>query len=160
MQSVTLSSPEDREITSVNGDHGKTYDDVTLFRSHLIKFNNFPQNIKKFFPNVEALNINSANIATLTKTDMASFGSQLRCFYFYINKIEVLEEGLFDENPNLEVIYLASNQIKFVASEVFDKLPKLKKLFFRINPCHSGVATDRASVLALIKQIEENCQMI
>lgn len=154
MQSVTLSSPEDREIASVNGNSQNIYGDAMWFWSDSKTFNFFPQNLKKFFPNVEFLYIYNANIATLTKTDLIPFGSQLRTFIFRSNKIEVIEDDLFDANPNLEKIMLEGNQIKFVASGAFDKLTKLTALTFISNPCLPA----RAENLNLIKQIESNCQ--
>lgn len=161
VQSVSLSSTEDRNITSVNGDSGKTYDDAMWFYSTSETFNFFPKNIEKFFPNVEHVYIYDVSIATLTKTDLSPFGSQLKLFYFHRSKIEVIESDLFEANPFLEQISLYGNQIKFVADGAFDKLPNLTSLYFRNNPCYSGSAVnDRAAVFNLIKQIERNCKVL
>jgi len=51
------------------------------------------------------------------------------------NKIEVLEEGLLDHNPDLEYIVLRENKISYIDSKLFDNLQKLKYLYLKGNVC-------------------------
>lgn len=163
IQAIKLSSPNDRVLMSVTGEHqsGKSNNDIDRIRS-LNKFNNFiPKDIVKFFRNVDFIWIQSSNISTLNKNDLRSFGSQFRKFLLSDNPIEAIYADLFEFTPNLERIYLQNNQIKVIGKGVFDKLPNLSVLWFNPNPCLSSTdAHDRLSVLELITNIEQSCSVI
>lgn len=159
VQSLKISSSNDRELTRVTGVHlpGKTNEDVVLFFSNGKTFNHFPKSINKFFKNVDNIFIKSANITELSKSDLQPFGTQLKAFGFENNILEVIESDLFDENPNLEWIFLENDKIKIVEKGAFDKLEKLTTLGFNNNPCHTGYRSTREGVVELIAAIERNC---
>lgn len=161
VRSFTPESSDDKEITSIIGQHqsGKTDDDVDYFYApqRIANLNVFPRNLKKFYKNMNLLWINHSSIKKITKSDMESAGDKLTRFYFYSNKLEVLEAGTFDFNVNLEKILLSSNRIKIIERGVFNNLPKLAYLDLNNNLCHSDYADDRASVTELIAEIEGKC---
>lgn len=150
-------SPDDREISSVNGNYEKTYGDVVWFWSDRITFNNFPRNLKKVFKRVDYIHIRFGNISSLTKSDLEPLGSNLRILRLRNNYIEAIESDLFEANQNLEEISLDVNQIEFVGKGAFDKLQKLAYLNFNPNPCNSNTAYNRAGVIALVKKLESDC---
>ena len=55
--------------------------------------------------------------------------------YLHSNLIEVLEEGLFDFNPDLQWIELSYNKIVHIEPKIFDHLSKLEYLFLHRNTC-------------------------
>lgn len=141
------------------GDHkdGKTNDDVQFLFSSKKAFFFFPQNLHEKFPKLEFITFFSANISTLRKSDLESFGSQLKILNFYDNNLEVIEADLFEENPNLVSIDLGLNKIKHVAEGALNNLKNLKYLGFQSNPCHSGNGQNRQSVIEFIQEIENKC---
>lgn len=148
-------------ITSVNGNFEKTYDDVLWFWAVNSKFIHFPQNLTRFFKNVDYIHIN-AHIKNISKSDLEPFGSQLDVLNLPSNSIEIIDADLFDSNPNLSSISLSGNPLKIVAKGAFDKLEKLNTLSVSENFCFSGHKDSyreygRSAVLNLITLLETNC---
>lgn len=139
-------------------ENGKTNDDVIIFWSYGPVFNFFPQNIIKIFKNTQKILLQSANLASVTKYDLQPFGNKLTHLWIGANNIEVIVSDLFEFTPNLELVQISSLKIKYVGSGAFDNLKKLTILNAGANPCHSGYASDRASVVALIANFESKCQ--
>ena len=74
------------------------------------------------------------------------------------NNIEIIEDGLFDFNPNLEVITLSNNRISHIDQFVFDNLVKLAYLGFDANPCINMEArASQAMVRDIVKITKSKC---
>lgn len=159
IQSFILSSPDDRVLRKVTDNHetGKTDNDVIVFCNDGKIKNFFLQNIINVFKNVQKILIHSANLAIISKYDLQPFGSQLKIFSFYGNKLEAIESDLFEFTPNLELIQFQSNKIKYVSKGAFSHLSKFSYFNFHYNACHHGLASDRSGVLNLISTIERKC---
>lgn len=69
----------------------------------------------------------------------------------------MLEEGLFDFNPQLAVIWLESNKISQIHPNIFDNLSKLTDLWFTSNTCINMSAQNTAEVKEFIKVMRVNC---
>jgi len=74
------------------------------------------------------------------------------------NPIEIIEEGLFDYNPDLIFIGLSYCNIVHIDPKVFDGLVKLDHLWLRGNPCVTRyVKDDRDYVGDLKKLLKDIC---
>lgn len=136
---------------------GKTLNDVIVFWSVRQTTNFFPQNIKRFFENVQKVLLYTSNISALSKYDLQSLGSQLTHFWFHGNRVEAIESDLFEFTPNVEVIEFSNSQVKYVSGGAFSNLKRLRQLSFTDNPCHSNNATSRSEVIDLALAIESDC---
>lgn len=136
---------------------GQTLNDVIVFWSVRQTTNFFPQNIKRFFENVQKVLLYTSNISALSKYDLQSLGSQLTHFWFHGNRVEAIESDLFEFTPNVEVIEFSNSQVKYVGGGAFSNLKKLRQLSFTDNLCHSNNATSRSEVIDLALAIESDC---
>lgn len=136
---------------------GQTLNDVIVFWSVRQTTNFFPQNIKRFFENVQKVLLYTSNISALSKYDLQPLGSQLTHFWFHGNRVEAIESDLFEFTPNVEVIEFSNSQVKYVGGGAFSNLKKLRQLSFTDNPCHSNNATSRSEVIDLALAIESDC---
>jgi hypothetical protein len=100
-----ITTEESVKITGITGAHlsSKSNNDVTGFdiRSKTVHF--FPKDIEKFFQNLKMICIFICKLKEIHQSDLKPFAN-LMYLYLYHNEIEVIEEGLLDFNPNLEVI--------------------------------------------------------
>jgi len=114
----------------------KSNDDVIGLEVTNKKIHYFPQGLEKFFKNLKLIWINGANLKEIHQSDLKPFPN-LVFFYLPNNYIEVLEEGLFDYNPNLEALGFDGSKVSHIDSNVFDKLDKLSYFWSGSNACIS-----------------------
>lgn len=161
-ESLTITSRNDRTIDSIIGEHleGKTNEDVKFFRNYGHVMNYFPLQLTKYFKNVEAVQINFANLKRITATDLEQFGDNLKIFWIGNNIVEVVESDLFRYTPNVESIGFSPQKIKHVEKGALSGLTNLHSLWFSQNPCGRGVnvENDRLEILNLVYTIETTCQ--
>lgn len=142
------------------GDHeGQfTLDNVQGFEADDKNILYFPKNLEKFFKHLEMIDINSGPLKEIHQSDLKPF-SKLKCLELYHNDIEILESGLFDFNPDLEMIWLSSNKIFHIEPEIFNHLiGKLRYFSLDQNECISGfVENNTNQVVELIKNVTKNC---
>ncbi|XP_070509069.1 uncharacterized protein [Chironomus tepperi] len=124
------------QITSAKGIHKGTRsnDDVIGFHAKRKTMKFFPQNLLKVFKNLQRININGCKLEEVHQSDLKAHPN-LTHFYLTENLIEVVEEGLFDYNPNL--IWVGINEAKLIHidAHVFDHLTGLKSFWFTNVPC-------------------------
>jgi len=77
--------------------------------------------------------------------------------WLYGNNLEILEENLFEFNPNLELIELGSNKIAHIDPKVFDNLIKLKSLNLVSNKCIDMFAHDPIKFQNVIRTVQLQC---
>lgn len=156
---LNITTPESAVIENVSNNHtiGKNNDDVIGFWSENKTVNFFPQNLNKMFKNLKLIVIMHGKINEIHKTDLMPF-SDLEYLNLHNNTIEVLEEGLFDYNPNLAFISFANNKLYKIHPEVFDQLTKLNLLFLDGNKCVDKLAKDDHKALGkLINEVKIKC---
>lgn len=155
---------EFREITEVQGQHleGKFNDDVKSLWSNNVKINFLPQNITKFFKNLETIQIYNGILKEITKNDLKEFGDNLKNLWLDENEIEVIKFDLFEFNKNLESISFSDNKIKIIEDQAFDRLEYLKEFFLQFNPCTTENDKvdfkNREKIKELIKIVEKICK--
>ncbi|KAL7048075.1 hypothetical protein ACKWTF_003202 [Chironomus riparius] len=150
---------ESAQVNLVTGKHedGMTNNDVSSLRAHAKTINYFPQGLENFFKNLKVISIDKCQLKEIHQADLKPF-TKLVELILHHNQIVVLEEGLFDYNLELELIWLNYNKIKQIDPNVFDKLNKFRYFLFSSNFCSSkDVYNSRDSVKDAVKLAKVNC---
>ncbi|CAH1734134.1 unnamed protein product [Chironomus riparius] len=153
-----ITSRESAKITSITGNHKiwKSNVDVQGFHIDVRTINYFPR-FEAFFVNVKLICIYNSNLKEVHQEDLKPYPRLIEIALHY-NSIEVLEEGLFDFNPDLVYIDMSNNKIVHVEPKVFDHLSKLMTLHLDSNICISiGASNSRPAVTNLLLAIISGC---
>jgi len=115
----------------------------------------FPKGLKSVFKNLKAFYV-SGGIKEIHQEDLSPY-PDLVVLILDHNRIEIVEKGLFDYNPNLEAISFWNNPIFHINMNVFDNLSKLR--YYWMSGC-ADVYTEnnRAKVLSEITRAKILCQ--
>lgn len=146
-------------VTAVYGNHSnlKYNANVTGFYAISKIIHYFPQNLDSFIPNLKLICIWSCGLKEIHQNNLKNFPN-LTYFDLISNKIEVIEEGLFDLNPKLEAVGLTDNPIVHIDSKVFDKLKNLRYLWLSEVPCiNMNVNNSSEMVQEALKVMKYNC---
>lgn len=129
-------SAEDAVITSVTGTHfeDKTNDDVVSISFDFKNMTFFPRGLEMFFKDLKAIHVYRGTLKELHQSDFKEL-SKLIVISIGATQVEVLEEGLFDYNRELQYIFLVYNRISKIEPNVFDHLNKLESLDLQSNVC-------------------------
>ena len=152
-------SDETAVISGINGQHQgtKTNNDVLGFLAASKTIQVFPKGLEKFFNNIKLIHIYKCELKEIHQNDLKAF-PHLVIFALSFNEIEVIEEGLFDFNPNLEYVLFYESKIIHIDSNVFDNLSKLRYFWFGSVPCVSkDIVNSRKEVLEAIKVVKSKC---
>ena len=155
-------SPDGLVIDSTSGEHGTDLGDhnVTGLFAHSKDLKSVPKNVEKYFENIRLIDINNCKIKKINQNDLKPFPKLIYCG-FKDNQIEILENGIFDNNLELELISFWNNKIIQVGPIVFDHLTKLSWLYFDNNPClNMRVENDRTEVLSMIEKASKSCKAL
>lgn len=154
---LAISSKNDRTITKILGTHlsGKTHESVNAFYNYNGTIRYSPTQIGKFFTNLKVFESFWGYIVEVTAEELKDF-PKLESLRFDYNYITYIGPDAFKNNPLLGFINLNGNRIMQVAPGVFNGLVNLNYMNFN-SLCVAKQATDRASVLLLIAEIEKNC---
>jgi hypothetical protein len=114
-----------------------------------------PTGLEKVFTNIKLLDITYGRIREIHQEDLKPFPKLVYCG-FKDSDIEILEDGLFDFNPEIELISFWNNKILYVGMHVFDGLTKLSLLYFDENQCIK-MRAGKTSVHDMIKQVKQKC---
>ncbi|XP_070504924.1 uncharacterized protein [Chironomus tepperi] len=150
---------ESAQINSVNGEHmtSKSYDDVIGFHARQKIINFFPRGLQTYFRNIKVIHINSCGLKEIRQSDLKAF-TKLIYLFLESNSIEVIEEGLFDNNPNLEAVGLRESSIIHIDPKVFDTLSNLSSLWLSLTFCaKKDVRDSKDKVKELITLVKNNC---
>jgi hypothetical protein len=137
--------------------YGKTNNDVTGFESYRRTIRYFPHGLEKIFGNLKLISIWYGRILGINKSDLKPF-TELVYLSLYENDIKILESGLFDFNPKLEVISLSNNKIYNIGEFVFNNLANLSYLGLEWNTCinYENRYTD-IDIKYVIKHAKDYC---
>jgi hypothetical protein len=136
---------------------GKSNNDEIYFqaRDKLIEY--FPRGLEKFFTKLTGIAIWGSQLKEIHQDDLKSY-TKLKYFSLTKNNIEVIGDGLFDYQPDIEVIIFERSKIVHISPTVFDNLPKLTTLYLIGNKCTSkDFFNNRTGVLEVIKSVKSTC---
>ncbi|KAL7014613.1 hypothetical protein ACKWTF_016030 [Chironomus riparius] len=152
-------SQESVVIKSISGRHqsSKSDSDVIGIHSSGTTILYFPQGLESFFNNLKLIYFQSSGMKEIHQSDLKPL-TNLVYLSLFNNDIEVLEEGLFDFNPNLEVVGFDRGKIIHIDPKVFDNLDKLSFFWLSKNPCiDKFVSNSRSEVQNAIKFAKSQC---
>lgn len=155
---VTINSRSESSVEHATGSHiqGKNNENVIGFEWNYGTILYFPKGLLSVFNNLKALYMVTF-FKEIHQSDLKPF-TKLVHLKLFLNHIEVLEEGLFDFNPDLEYINFKSNRISQIDPNIFDKLQKLRYLNLESNKCINMKAEDSlAGVKDVIQSVKSNC---
>ncbi|KAL7012946.1 hypothetical protein ACKWTF_015118 [Chironomus riparius] len=150
---------ESAQITRINGEHKspRSSDDVFGFQAVNKVIRYFPRDLEKFFKNIQAIYIGSSQLEQIHQSDLKPL-INLTYFYLWSNNIQVIEDGLFDFNPHLQLIGLDENHIIHIHPNVFDHLHNLRFFWLKNAPCvQQNVHDSKKEVQKVIKMIKSQC---
>jgi len=151
---------ESAVISGVSGTHegSKNDDDVQGFYATGKTIQFFPKGLENIFKNIKVIRITECQLKAIHQSDLKPFPN-LVYFFSAENEIKVIEKGLFDYNPDLEVVGFAyETEIAHIDPNVFDNLNKLRYFFFWAVPCVSQTISDsREEVQKIIQVVKSNC---
>jgi len=156
---LEITTKESATITSVSGNHqsGKTNSDVEVLYLEFRTTYYFPRSLETFFENLKMIRVQINKLKEIHQEDLKPFPKLVE-LDLYFNSLEVLEEGLFDFNPDLYLIDFRSNKIIHIEPKVFDHLSKLNTLLLSSNTCVSKTAEKSTSkVKNLIQTVKKQC---
>ncbi|KAL7013077.1 hypothetical protein ACKWTF_015179 [Chironomus riparius] len=154
---ITIDSAQ---ITSMSGTHSnsKTSDDVEVFWASSIEVKYFPRDLKRKFKNLKGIIIYSCQLEEIHQEDLKPFNN-LVSLRLQSNLIEIIEEGLFDYNSQLELVEFNEPKLIHIHANVFDHLSQLKYFWFQRVPCIAKeVDNSRNNVVVAIKVVKNKCK--
>jgi len=154
-----IRTKESAQISGISGTHqsSKNNDDVTGFYADRKRIQFFPKGLNKIFKNLKFIFIHKSQLKEIHQSDLKVFPN-LVYFYLVYNKIAVIEAGLFDFNPKLELVVFWESKIIHIDPNVFDNLNKLRYLWFEYVLCvDQNIFNSREQVQEAIKVVKSNC---
>ena len=142
------------DITSANGTHlkNKSNNDVTAYYSAGKIIEYFPKKLNQVFVNLKLIDISYDYLKEVRQADLKEY-PKLVYLMLSNNPIEIIEEGLFDYNPDLIFIGLSYCNIVHIDPKVFDGLVKLDHLWLRGNPCVTRYVKDDKDYVGDLKKL-------
>lgn len=162
---LNITSPESAVVDGVKGTHvtannrTPTNDDVAGFHANKKNIEYFPHGLKNYFKNLEVIRIDQCKLKEIHQNDLKPF-TALRLLKLTNNKIQVIEQGLFEFNALLIAIYFDKNDINQIHPNVFDKLTILSEISLRRIKCLNMHASKPTDIRIMIAKIKTKCKMI
>lgn len=155
-----ITTVESALVSSSTGGHWpmKTNSDVVAFDSDQKSIEHFPRGLEKVFVNLKLISIWYGRIKEIHQSDLKPY-RKLVYLNLFQNDIEILEDGLFDYNPDLAVLSFSNNKIYHIDNDALESVPKLLFLDLFTNPCISMTARNsRKMVLEIIRIAQNKCR--
>lgn len=153
VKSLSIDLKTDRELNFTEID-----EEVEAFYSldHQIKF--FPSNLAEIFPNLKKIHIFNAGMIEITSNDIKNFNN-LEVLVINESNIEKIEKDLFKFNKKMRRIAFINNKVRIIEEGAFDDLPELKSLTFSGNPCHGS--DNESEELEVVKmKLYDECRAV
>ncbi|XP_070495305.1 putative leucine-rich repeat-containing protein DDB_G0290503 [Chironomus tepperi] len=152
----TIDSAYIDQITGSHLNNGTNNDVTGLYIPNKMTFY-FPRGLEKVFKNLKGIEISDCGLKVVHQSDLKAHPKLVE-LYLNNNQLDVLENGLFDFNSNLELIHLSGNKISFIDFNVFDNLVKLRFLYLDSNSCIDWkIENDFMAIHGLIKSAIGRC---
>ncbi|KAL7014519.1 hypothetical protein ACKWTF_015982 [Chironomus riparius] len=156
---IDIDLPDEVQIESITGDHmsGKSDDNEMHFHISDKNIQYFPRGMQKFYKNLKGIIIWHSQLKEIHQDDLKPYPG-LNNLYLSGNGIEIIEDGLFDYNPDIKVIIFENTKLFHISPTAFNNLAKLKTLFFNGNICTNLYSVkNRAVTLKVIKGAKNSC---
>jgi len=158
--SIYITSLDTAHVDFIFGKHQADYnndnvDAISVYYKSKVHY--FPRGLNKIFKNLKGIEIQSTGLKEIHQSDLRDL-PKLMNLYLWNSNLEIIEENLFEFNPNLESIFLPYNRISHINPNVFDNLFKLKYLYLGSNTCINMKAENNsAAVQNVIKTAQAQC---
>lgn len=131
---VINTGQQESALSAIKGTHFflHSYDDVYAFRVDGKTWNNIPNNISNYLPNVKTFQIIKCELNTVSRENFKGFRF-LQDLNFFRNKLKNINDDTFDYVKNLKGLYLNSNLLESISSQTFASLSMLKVLVLNNN---------------------------
>jgi hypothetical protein len=126
-------------------------------RQHNLTF--IPKGILNVFPNATNLYFAGCAIATLNSDDLEDIPT-LEIFVIYNGDIEHVPGDFFVSTPNIKVAAFYVNKIQQVGEGLFENLQSLERVDFRYNSCINERAWNASQIPGLIENLRLKCPEI
>lgn len=146
-------------ISSTSGDHhpGKNANNVLGFYAEDKVIQYFPQGLDKQYPNLKMIFLTRCPIKEIHQSDFKPFPKLVSLNLFH-HTIEVIEKGLLDFNPELQILGISGDYIIHIDPNVFDHLTKLRYFWFGTVPCiKEGSEDSWKNLQKVIQKIKVQC---
>jgi len=156
---VNITSLDEAQIDSIYGTHltGYNNDNVEGFSVAQGQIHYFPSDLNKFFKNLKGISISSTGLKEIHQRDLKDF-PKLMNLYLYSSDLEIIEENLFEFNPNLDLMSLNTNKITHIDPHVLDRLLKLKTLYIFQNTCiNMATSNNQTALQNIIRTAQLQC---
>jgi len=154
---ITSKSLAINELTAI-GAHSpaKSNEDVEIINAFRKNIQYFPSGLGQLFPNLIGISMYGNGLKELNQDDLRAF-SKLSTLNLEKNEIEILEDGIFDNNPDLAIIDLDSNKLVHIDNNAFKGLKNLKFLGLNLNPCIINSRNSTSSIQEVISTVGYHC---
>ena len=146
-------------IKSTDGSHqsGKNSSDIFGFNASSKNIQYFPKGLELIFGNLKGIYIYEGRLKEIHQSDLKPF-PKLVNLKLLKNDIEILDDGLFKFNPDLQFIDLEENKIFHMGIDVFENLDKLFRLWLAGNICISRTVGSKSESRTLVGETKTKCQ--
>jgi len=155
---VNITSLDAAQIDSISGPHlaVNNNDNVVAISVGQGQIHYFPRGLNKILRNLKGITFTNTGLKEIHQSDLKDFPKLVNLFLHH-NNLEILEENLFEFNPNMEWINLGSNKISHIDPNVFARLNKLSYLYLNSNTCISMDGFNPTAVQDVIKTAKAKC---
>jgi len=156
---LNITSSNSTKVDSVTGTlrNGRTKEEDIFLYTVRKTVHYFPSGLEVFFPNIKGIVIWYCKLKEVHQSDLKPY-SKLTYLSLPNNDIQVIEEDLFANHPNMEMVLLSGNKIFHINPTVFDRLFGLVSLYLNDNVCISkNTENNRNVVLEMISSIKSQC---
>jgi hypothetical protein len=131
---VQKHSSTSNEVLAVSGNHLYNFSSEHLTEIYFLafRFDNFPRNLMKFFPNLKAITMTFCGLRQISKHDFEGC-DKLELLNLDNNYVQTLSADLFTNTPNIQMISLQSNCISFVHEWTFQYTKNLVYCNLKFN---------------------------
>ncbi|KAL7014518.1 hypothetical protein ACKWTF_015981 [Chironomus riparius] len=154
-----IDSQNQVQIETLKNSHisGKSDDDDIYFHISTKSIQYFPRGLEKFYKNLKGIVIWHTQVKEIHLEDLKEY-PKLTFLNLSGNKIEIIQDDLFDFNPDLEVIVFENMKLIHIGATTFDSLTKLSTFYLSGNPCtNESSLKDRTATLKVISSLKSSC---
>jgi hypothetical protein len=119
----------------------------------------FPTGLEESFPELIAIGFQNTKIKEVHQYHVKPFGEKLVYFRLTLCDVEIVEDDLFDFNPNLKLVGFDHSNILHIGENAMENLYDLRSLWFHNNPCTTSRSktSSATEVFSVMEKIKKSC---